>query len=726
MGRGFPALLAAVVLSATACTLETSSPSPPAVVEAIPQSLDQPVLSNGELPRPEAAEPIVIQTKSEAELQIGLINNKVVTVTDESTFRFAVSVVDSSGQPVPVSTDGALVVKPAHEISVVGSGLRPNSRAVAWVFSTPRRLGEVRVASDGSFSETFELPSDLPPGRHTTQVNAIDVDGDVRSFNLALVLQPAAPPLVTSTSSTTTTVRPTTTTTTVRPTTTTLRRPTTTSSSSTTTTSTSVPTTTTTSSTTTTTSSSTTTSTSVPTTTSTTISTATTTTVAPTTTTTTTTTTTVAPTTYSVTYNGNTSTSGAVPTDAGAYTTSSTVTVLGNTGTLAKAGYTFAGWCTTQPAAGAACTGTSRAVASTFSITADTTLYAVWTANTLTVTYDSQGGSAISSGSTMTGGQIASSPGAPTREGYTFAGWFAASSGGSAITFPYTHGQTANFTLFAQWTANTQTISYAAGTGGSGSAPSSPTTVSYGGTFTTPVNTYTRAGYTFAGWSDGSSTYAAAATYPASGTVSANVTLTATWTVATCAQGGTCVVGDTGPGGGVVFYVHASGTFACGPTRSSTCTYLEAAPDNWNGAGGDPQRAWSGNTGSALLGTSREIGYGYQNTIAAVAQDSGGSTADRAVTLADSYVNNGKSDWYLPSRDELNELCKYARTQSTGNTADSCASTGTLRSGFGSSTYWSSNQAANNGEVFIRSFGNGASGDNSKANSYRVRPIRAF
>ncbi|NDE52170.1 MAG: hypothetical protein EB143_04080, partial [Actinobacteria bacterium] len=65
----------------------------------------------------------------------------------------------------------------------------------------------------------------------------------------------------------------------------------------------------------------------------------------------------------------------------------------------------------------------------------------MWTANTLTVTTDEQGGSAIANASTTTGGSIASSPGTPTRAGYTFNGWFTATSGGSAISFPYAHGQ---------------------------------------------------------------------------------------------------------------------------------------------------------------------------------------------------------------------------------------------------------------------------------------------
>jgi uncharacterized repeat protein (TIGR02543 family) len=79
------------------------------------------------------------------------------------------------------------------------------------------------------------------------------------------------------------------------------------------------------------------------------------------------------------------------------------------------------------------------------------TLQAQWTAKTLTVTYDSQGGSGVSNGSTVTAGSISLSPGSPAQPGYSFAGWFANSTGGSALSFPYTHGRTANFSLYAQW-----------------------------------------------------------------------------------------------------------------------------------------------------------------------------------------------------------------------------------------------------------------------------------
>lgn len=79
-------------------------------------------------------------------------------------------------------------------------------------------------------------------------------------------------------------------------------------------------------------------------------------------------------TTYTVTYDGNTSDGGTVPTDSNDYSESDTVTVLGNTGSLTKTGYTFSGWNTAANGSG-----TTYAADDTFSMPAENiTLYAVW------------------------------------------------------------------------------------------------------------------------------------------------------------------------------------------------------------------------------------------------------------------------------------------------------------------------------------------------------------
>ena len=77
---------------------------------------------------------------------------------------------------------------------------------------------------------------------------------------------------------------------------------------------------------------------------------------------------------YTITYNGNTNTSGVVPINGSSpYIEDSSVSVLGNTGSLGKSGYTFAGWNTLANG-----TGTAYSPTSTFTIYANTILYAQW------------------------------------------------------------------------------------------------------------------------------------------------------------------------------------------------------------------------------------------------------------------------------------------------------------------------------------------------------------
>jgi len=198
----------------------------------------------------------------------------------------------------------------------------------------------------------------------------------------------------------------------------------------------------------------------------------------------------------------------------------------------------------------------------------------------------------------------------------------------------------------------------------------------------------------------------------------------------TCATGGTCVVGDTGPGGGVVFYVATSNFTSTGSTCNTTCKYLEAAPANWlAGTTGDPLRSWATNVNSnqttAVSGADgTAIGSGYQNSRDIVTQ-TGNVAASSAAVLAREYGGGSKSDWFLPSKDELNELCKYARTQTTGDTAVICDNTGTLRVGFLPSAYWSSSEFDDN-IAWIQNFGGGTQSNSNKFSTYYVRPVRAF
>ena len=113
------------------------------------------------------------------------------------------------------------------------------------------------------------------------------------------------------------------------------------------------------------------------------------------------------------------------------------------------------------------------------------------TTNTLAITYDSQGGSTVTDGdtTTTTGGSISALPTDPTRDGYTFTGWYTAASGGTQITAGAAHGQTSDFTLYAQWTANPTTTTTAVPTTTTPPAAPPPTTTTTTTTTTVPTTT---------------------------------------------------------------------------------------------------------------------------------------------------------------------------------------------------------------------------------------------
>lgn len=103
-------------------------------------------------------------------------------------------------------------------------------------------------------------------------------------------------------------------------------------------------------------------------------------------------------------------------------------------------------------------------------------------------------------------------------------------------------------------------------------------------------------------------------------------------------------IGDTGPGGGIIFYDAGS--------QQSWGRYLEAAPANWDGTNNneDPYVQW-GCRGDSIQ-TATAIGTGKANTFAIIA----GCSGTTAASTARAYRGGGKSDWFLPSRDELEQM----------------------------------------------------------------------
>lgn len=159
-----------------------------------------------------------------------------------------------------------------------------------------------------------------------------------------------------------------------------------------------------------------------------------------------------------------------------------------------KEGYTFIGWYNGESEWNFA-----DAVAT------DLTLTAKWQVNQYTITFDTAGGSEVPS-ITQDYGTAITPPAAPTRTGYTFAGW--------DREIP-TAMPAENMTITARWQVNQYTITFKPENGGQDIVIKQD----YGTAITAPANP-TKTGYTFAGWDREIPT-----TMPAG-----DMTITARWT----------------------------------------------------------------------------------------------------------------------------------------------------------------------------------------------------
>ncbi|MCD8084605.1 MAG: InlB B-repeat-containing protein, partial [Clostridiales bacterium] len=158
----------------------------------------------------------------------------------------------------------------------------------------------------------------------------------------------------------------------------------------------------------------------------------------------------------------------------------------------------------------------------------DLTVYAAWQINSYTASFDSNGGSTVSTTITKVyNTALGTLPADPTRTGYTFAGWYTAATGGTSVTED-TLMPGYNPTYYAHWTVNSYTLTFDA----NGGSTASPKTITKNyGTAIGTLPTTSRTGYTFNGWytaESGGTKLSASDTMPA-----ANKTYYAQWTINT-------------------------------------------------------------------------------------------------------------------------------------------------------------------------------------------------
>jgi hypothetical protein len=163
-----------------------------------------------------------------------------------------------------------------------------------------------------------------------------------------------------------------------------------------------------------------------------------------------------------------------------------------------------------------------------------------------------------------------------------------------------------------------------------------------------------------------------------------------------CAQGGVCVVGDVGPSGGIVFLTPST-------TGNATGKYFEAAPVTWANSISDPSVAF-GCRGILIGSAGTAVGSGVEN------QTKICNTTGTAAQLVRGVAIAGKSDWFIPAKDELSVMMAVP----------------TIVSSMSAGLYWSSSEKSTNDVWAAPTTAAGATQNYGKVISLYVRPARMF
>lgn len=166
-------------------------------------------------------------------------------------------------------------------------------------------------------------------------------------------------------------------------------------------------------------------------------------------------------------------------------------------------------------------------------------------------------------------------------------------------------------------------------------------------------------------------------------------------------------IGDQGPAGGIIFYVDDSSKF-------ENFDYLESAPYLCEGQ----EKLWAltpEDLASAVKVVSSwdadSIGLGHESTGAMLKVSTNFYDIKTASGFADALECGGKSDWFVPSKSELDLMYQNLALKEIGEFTD----------GY----YWSSSYYLA-GRAWNRPFSEGTSFDGNKDGNFAVRPIRAF
>ena len=173
-------------------SFSSSNPIPQELADVLFSPLTYPntSTSSSALPTLAPTQSVAYENGAPVQIQLVLTSNGNGYLLQGDNWQVALEATDTEGIPLVLDDSGNLVLNSDRFVQFQGTGFAPGSIIKVWLFSDPSSLADVVADSNGNFTGSAQLPTDIENGNHTVQLNGLSQEGQVRSVALGVVVQP--------------------------------------------------------------------------------------------------------------------------------------------------------------------------------------------------------------------------------------------------------------------------------------------------------------------------------------------------------------------------------------------------------------------------------------------------------------------------------------------------------------------------------------------------------
>lgn len=150
--------------------------------------------ASGLLPQLNPQQALLVENGVSTDFSVVASDSNTGYVVSGEDWQVSLEAADESGTPLKLDDSGNIILNSDRYVSFSGTGYAPGSTVKVWMFSDPTSLTQVTADASGDFTGQAQIPTALPDGEHTLQLNGVNKEGQIRSVAMGVLIAPVTAP----------------------------------------------------------------------------------------------------------------------------------------------------------------------------------------------------------------------------------------------------------------------------------------------------------------------------------------------------------------------------------------------------------------------------------------------------------------------------------------------------------------------------------------------------